>query len=288
MPIGQKFGYLTIIEDLGRLQRGKQKARIVIAVCECGNMKEYFFSNIKRGTTTSCGECLLKRSGKIKDLTGQKFNRWTVIKLVPREGKRKDTRWECVCDCGKIGKVNASNLIRGVSTSCGCLGMENMKKAVTFHGLTNHPLHGIWSGMLARCNNPNNPRYKYYGGRGVRVCKEWEDDFINFYKWAIENGWQKGLQVDKDKKAKELGIEALVYSPERCTLLTPKENARHTRKNRIITCRGMTMTLAEFAELVGEKSDIIHYRIRHGWTEEEAIFTPFKRRKNDKSKTRRK
>ncbi len=213
------------------------------------------------------------------ELAGKKFGKWTVVEIIPKIGSQKLFRWKCICECGKEGAVLSDNLTRGISTSCGCWGREKTLKSVTLHGLSKHPLHSVWRGILARCYNSNNPSYSHYGGRGVKVCPEWLE-FINFYNWANENGWKKGLQIDKDIKARKAGVPALVYSPEMCSIVTPKTNSRTRKNSRLITCRGMTMTLAEFAELVGEKSDIIHYRMRHGWTEEEAIFTPFKRRKN--------
>jgi hypothetical protein len=216
------------------------------------------------------------------NLIGRRFGILTVEKEYLIRDKRSSIKWECKCDCGKDCVVLGSNLITGNTRSCGCLGLKNKLASVTHHGLSKHPLHNTWRRIIQRCNNPNNKSYKEYGARGVRICKEWENDFMSFYNWAISKGWKKGLEIDKDKIAKENGLEPLLYSPERCSLLTRKENCRYRRNNRLITCRGMTMTLAEFAELVGEKSDIISYRMRHGWSEEDAIFTPFKRRENVK------
>lgn len=209
------------------------------------------------------------------DLSGRRFGRLTVLKMVPKVLGQKQTKWECLCDCGKSVIVFGGNLVRGNSNSCGCLGRENLLKAVTFHGLTGHPLHNTWRGMIKRCADLSDMDY---GGRGVRVCEEWVGDFMSFYNWAVVNGWQKGLQLDKDIKAKALGAEPLLYSPERCSFVTRKQNCRTRRNSRIITCRGMTMTLSEFAEMVGERVDLISYRMRHGWSEEDAIFTPFKRK----------
>lgn len=220
---------------------------------------------------------------KLIDLSGQRFVRLLVVSLNPERGKSGAARWDCVCDCGCAVTVLANNLKRGNSRSCGCLDREMASKRVTTHGLTKHPLHNVWRCMLYRCSNSKDIDY---GGRGVVVCEEWENDFISFYNWAISNGWAKGLQLDKDIKAKQLGLQPLLYSPERCQFVTAKQNSRNRRGNRLITCRGMTKTLSEFAEMVGENSDIIHFRMRHGWSEEDAIFTPFKR--DNKNEKRRK
>lgn len=203
------------------------------------------------------------------ELTGRRFSRWTVVEEVDKRGK--ESYWLCKCDCGVERSVSGNNLRAGKSTSCGCLGLENMLQSVTHHGLSKHPLHSKWSSMIARCYNPNNKRYMDYGGRGITVCEEWRNDFMSFYTWSISNGWSPELTIDREKNDGN-------YEPGNCRWADRITQARNRRSSRIITCRGMTMTLAAFAELVGEKSDIIHYRIRHGWSEEDAIFTPFKRR----------
>lgn len=82
------------------------------------------------------------------------------------------------------------------------------------HGLNDHPLYRKWNGFKTRCYNKNNPKYHRYGGRGVIVCNEWVNNFKAFYDWAILNGWEEGLQIDKDIKAHKLGKEGLIYSPE--------------------------------------------------------------------------
>lgn len=112
---------------------------------------------------------------------------------------------------------------------------KKRKKRTVKHGLTNHPLYGIWSQMKYRCMSPKSVDYKHYGGRGVKVCDEWVNNFLSFYQWAISNGWQKGLSLDKDIKAKKLGLEPLIYSPEFCSLVTQKENVQNTRITKIDT-----------------------------------------------------
>jgi hypothetical protein len=78
--------------------------------------------------------------------------------------------------------------------------MAKIQKTFEKHGLIKHPLYGIWSGIVQRCTNPRNPLYKYYGGNGVEICKEWRMSFIAFYNWCIESGWEAGIEIDKDAK----------------------------------------------------------------------------------------
>ncbi len=93
------------------------------------------------------------------------------------------------------------------------------------HGLSRHPLYYVWQAMKMRCYNENYKDYKYYGAKGVKMCDEWFNDFEPFYKWAMNNGYKKGLQVDKDIK----GIGKL-YGPDSCVFVTPKINSQYASK----------------------------------------------------------
>jgi hypothetical protein len=95
-----------------------------------------------------------------------------------------------------------------------------------------NPLYGIWQSMRNRCLNPKNKVYANYGGRGVTVCDEWLKDFDCFAQWALENGWQLGLELDKDIKSKELGIDPPVYSPTTCCFVSRKENIHNSRSTK--------------------------------------------------------
>ena len=92
------------------------------------------------------------------------------------------------------------------------------------HGLTKHPLYCVWHNMKTRCYNPKRKAYKYYGGRGITVCDEWLFDFEAFYTWAINNGYKKGLQIDRENNDKN-------YNPENCRFITPRENVRNRGKH---------------------------------------------------------
>lgn len=96
------------------------------------------------------------------------------------------------------------------------------------HSRTNNPLYGVWNSMCHRCTNPKNTSYSRYGAVGITVCTEWLNSFDAFADWAIANGWEKGLHIDKDIKSKELGITPPMYSPTTCTIVTPRENTLHS------------------------------------------------------------
>lgn len=168
----------------------------------------------------------------------------------------------CKCVCGNNREISVKSFL-AKARSCGCLNRGALSK----HGMSNgeHPLYNIWLGMKKRCNVPTNKYYKYYGGRGVKVCDEWQNDFLNFYKWAIKNGYKKGLQLDKDIKAKQSGIPPLLYSPDRCQFVTPQMNCRYRRNSIFITYDNKTMCIKEWSEYLHIPIGTIMDRYLKGW-----------------------
>lgn len=168
--------------------------------------------------------------GPRDDLTGKRFRRLVVTKLLGR-GKYDKYWWECKCDCGGTTTLPTSSLTRKKSpvVSCGCYRDEVLSKCNRYipfkHGLHGHKLYKIYQTMLQRCYNPNSQRWKYYGEKGIGVCDIWREDFINFYNWAVENGWQDGLSIDRLDSNKG-------YEPDNCQWVTVSENSRRMNVDR--------------------------------------------------------
>jgi len=153
--------------------------------------------------------------------------------------------------------------------------VELVIKRATKHGLNKHPLYRIWAKVKTRCYDPKAKEYPNYGGRGVVMCDDWKDNPKSFIEWCINNGWQKGLDIDKDILAEKLGAEPLLYSPERCQFVTRKENLNNKRDNVRVTYNGITKTIAQWAEQTGIKRDCLRYRIQiMKWPLEEALTIP--------------
>jgi hypothetical protein len=114
----------------------------------------------------------------IKDLTNKKFNRLKVLKLAYIKNNR--AFWECECECGNIKVVRSDNLQKGTIKSCGCLHSEISGKRFYRHGFCGTKIYKCWESMKARCTNLKTPGYKDYGGRGITICDEWFNDFMNF------------------------------------------------------------------------------------------------------------
>lgn len=156
---------------------------------------------------------------KLRDLTGQKFGRLTVVERCLDTDRH--TKWTCRCECGNYTNVTSDALTRGKTKSCGCYMREKAKSDGYVHGKSHTRLHNIWVGMRNRCNDPNSRIYKYYGGRGIKVCDEW-DSYVAFENWALQNGYEKTLTIDRIEN--EMG-----YSPNNCRWVTQTEQSKNRR-----------------------------------------------------------
>ncbi len=106
------------------------------------------------------------------DLTGKKFGRLTVVERIEND-KYKNVRFKCICDCGKYKNVNRNALATGRTSSCGCYNKEASSKRAKTHGNSKSPVYTAIINIIGRCENPKNPEYKNYGGRGITVCDRW-------------------------------------------------------------------------------------------------------------------
>ena len=134
--------------------------------------------------------------GKALELIGKKFGNLTVVSRAENT-KWGTSRWNCICECGNSTIVYGTHLTSGRSTSCGCHHREWCSKQFSTHGDTGTRLHRIWKAMKSRCSNPNLPFYKYYGGKGIKVCAEWSNDYISFKEWSLSHGYKENLTIDR-------------------------------------------------------------------------------------------
>ena len=145
-------------------------------------------------------------------------------------------------------------------------------------GRPDHPLTAVLRSMHHRCENPKNEAYERYGGRGITVCEEWSmENAADFISWALANGWEKGLEIDRIDNSKG-------YSPDNCRFVTSSQNSRNRRSNRYVNIFGETMLLVEAFEkysVVNKKQFELRY-YHENWTLERALTQPLqKRRKKD-------
>lgn len=213
------------------------------------------------------------KTSKRYNLIGEQFNRLLVLDLYKID-KYRHLYYLCKCDCGNETIVRADGLLRGTTVSCGCYKneqrreqckkMQDMNKK---HGLYNTPLYRTWVSMKDRCYNINGIPYKWYGFRGITVCKEWKNNFQAFYDWSLKNGYQKGLSIDRIDTDGN-------YEPSNCRWTTMKEQMNNTRKNRYIIYNGTTHTLSQWSEILNINSRTLLSRFNMGWSIERAFTTP--------------
>lgn len=168
----------------------------------------------------------------IIDLSGNTFGKVIVLERAKNDS-RNNTMWKCRClSCGREFVTRAKTLRSGEIYSCGCLrqkrATEASVKACTKHGAThrgtkNEKLYNVWLRMKSRCNNPKVDNYKYYGGRGITVCEEWQHDYTAFRNWALSNGYQEGLSIDR------INVNGN-YEPNNCRWISMAEQQKNKRR----------------------------------------------------------
>ena len=194
------------------------------------------------------------------DLTGQKYNKLTVIsraKSRRQPSGKLVTYWNCKCDCGNITQVRGWDLKNGHTISCGCSYIK--------HGYANKErLYDTWKNMKRRCYDINNKRYDQYGGRGITVCKKWLDDYMNFRNWAMDNGYNDTLTIDR------IDVNGN-YEPSNCRWATMSEQQNNVTRNRILKYKGEEKTMSEWAKKYNIPYSKFNKRIQMGWNIERII-----------------
>lgn len=201
----------------------------------------------------------------MKDLTGQKFGRLTVIKRDGSDNFRL-AMWLCKCDCGNFKRVRSRALQIGQTQSCGCLHKEITAITHTKHGGRHTRLYNIWCGIKARCLNEQTACFKYYGGRGIKICDEWTN-FKPFYEWSMANGYDDKLTIDR------IDVNGN-YEPNNCRWVTLKEQQNNRTNNHLITLGEKTCTLKEWADSLGISHSTLLERIERWGNIEEALTIP--------------
>lgn len=133
------------------------------------------------------------------------------------------------------------------------------------HGKRNSKEYAAWCNMHQRCGNPNGKRYQDYGGRGISVCKQW-DDFERFH--ADMGDCPDGMSLDRYPNNDGN------YEPGNVRWATKTEQNRNRRGLRLLRFNHVTRSMGEWSEITGIPIRTISWRISHGWTEQEALSIP--------------
>lgn len=203
------------------------------------------------------------------ELTGKRFGKLVVIREIGLN-KWQSVEWLCKCDCGNYHITQAKYLMRGDTVSCGCKrekALRDYSEKLKKHGMANNQLYRVWQGMRGRCNNKKSKSYKNYGGRGIKVCPEW-NEFLSFYNWAINNGYEKGLSIDR------IDVNGN-YEPKNCRWADSITQGNNTRRNHYLTYNGETKTMSEWARIKNLDYSTLRSRINeYNWSVEKALETP--------------
>lgn len=193
-------------------------------------------------------------------MTGKRIGRLVVVGRAENSSQGQ-ARWLCVCDCGNTNIVKGQDLRSGKTISCGCYKIEQQTK----HGDHKEQLYRVWVSMKCRCNSKSNRWYHIYGGKGVSVFYEWENDYKKFKDWAIQSGYRKGLTLDR------IDVNGN-YEPSNCRWITIQEQQYNKTSNVFIEIDGVTKTLTEWCKEYGVKMSTARGRIKRG-LKEINIFT---------------
>lgn len=202
------------------------------------------------------------------DLVGRRYERLTVIARAGTDSGGHST-WTCLCDCGKYTTVSSSHLNSGSVKSCGCYGRDWSSRRLLKHGFSHTRIFNIWKNMIARCEQPERADFCWYGGRGICVCEEWKNDFLNFKKWALQNGYADQLTLDRVDNNKN-------YSPDNCRWANISMQARNRRNNHILIYKNQAKTIAEWSEITGIHRATLTSRVKAHWSIEKTLTLPVK------------
>jgi len=235
---GKKFGFLTVISLHSTGTRTFWNV-----VWDCGTMKKIEAYTLHKGRTLSCGckkrELTTKKIRKQIEI-GSVFGKLKIIsetdiKYLP-SGQSNRT-FVVKCECGTVKEVRLVHLLHHKTKSCGCDQGEH-------HRMSKTKLYRVWRQMNERCHKSyaKESNKRSYQQRGITVCDAWRNSFIAFSKWASENGYQEGLEIDRTDNDKG-------YSPENCRWVTRLVNVNNRRDTVMVVTKEGRIALTDYLRL---------------------------------------
>lgn len=212
---------------------------------------------------------------KLTDLSGKVIGRLFVqrrAKDFVQPNGRKRAQWHCICACGNVILVEASNLASAHTRSCGCLVVDTCSDVGCknrTHSKTDTREWNAWAGAKSRCSNPNVSAFKNYGGRGITMCRRWLNSFAAFF---ADMG-PCPPRFTLERKDVNRG-----YTPKNCIWASAKTQARNRRTTVYVRRKGRKITLAQAAEDHGLRLSLVRDRFcRQGWSLERSLTTPVRK-----------
>lgn len=268
--IGLKFNKLKVINAYRKRLYGKMNI-ICVCKCDCGNIADYAYSNLKNGNATSCGCSNKFDFSKYK---GKMYHNIEILDLIDKDKKII----KCKCHCNSIFYCNLSDLTAKKRYIIGCKNcIEPSNKNTKFYwNIYNNRsrLENIYYGMIDRCFNNKNKSFLHYGGRGITVCEEWKNNKQSFLDWANANGYDDKLQIDRiDYNGN--------YEPSNCRWVDVIVQANNRSNNRIIEENGTKYTLSEISKKYNINYSTLCSRIRKGEDVLSSAKRPVKKKESD-------
>lgn len=205
------------------------------------------------------------------DIAGKKYNNLTVLSFY--DMKDNKARWLCQCDCGNKVIVASVCLRNGNTKSCGCL--RHNKKYDEKTAKIIKRLQYIFYQMKQRCYDKNNPAYKHYGERGIKICKEWLENINTFEEWAINNGYKHDLTIER------INVNGN-YEPSNCKWVTKTQQGYNKTNSILCTIKGETKCLSEWCKIYKKDYFLVRSRLKRGIDIEEALTRPIDVKKRNK------
>lgn len=210
-----------------------------------------------------------KRSNRFKDLSGRTFGRLKVLRhaedyVTPKGAKYP--RCVCACECGTKKEIIVYQLVSGKVVSCGCYGKAVRLTAALKHGRSRSRIYKIWQAIHQRCRNPNIPRYKHYGKRGINVCERW-NQFENFFEDMGET-YSDDLTIDRIDNDGN-------YCKENCRWSNYEQQANNTSRTIYLEFENKRKALSVWCRERHMNYAAVLWRIKNGWSATDALTTPF-------------
>lgn len=220
----------------------------ILADCKCklcNNNQLIRRSSLKKNNKIKCKSC---EQIYLNSQIGKVFNRLTVISYAYKKNYEHYFYCKCECNENKLKPVSLSCLLSGDSQSCGCLKDEELLKRNTKHGMTGTKFHNTYCYMKGRCYNKNNKRYDDYGGRGIYICDEWLNDFMNFYNDMYESYCEHIQIYGENNTSIDRVDNDGPYAPWNCKWSTMEEQSNNKSSNRLINLNNEILTISQIAK----------------------------------------
>ena len=200
------------------------------------------------------------------EIIGEKYGKWIV--LSEAESKNHNRAFLCRCDCGTEAVVMGHNLRTGGSVQCTQCAWESHPGRKKTHGLTGTRIYNIWRGIKLRCYIPSHPSFDHYGGQGITMCDRWRNSFESF----LEDMGKLPTQFHQIDRIDNEGN----YEPNNCRWVLPKEQQNNRRNNIMISYKGETRSVADWASVLGVNQSTLYMRVKAGWPSEKVLSTPIR------------